>query len=83
MDTRTFSINVISQLVVRRLLIAGQDVALFWDAVPGRKYRVQYKPTLAERTWSDLPGDIVAVSGMAAQADTLVTQRFYRVIALP
>ena len=57
---------------------------LTWTAVPGLSYRVQHTENLGG-AWTDLPGDVVASSGMAMKTDALGTlprQRFYRVIAV-
>jgi len=44
---------------------------------------VQFKHSLDENNWTDLPGDVTATGAAASKTDALgVTSRFYRVIAL-
>jgi len=59
-------------------------VHLAWSALPGRTYRVQYKPTLAA-AWNDLAPDITAADSLATATDVpgSAPQRFYRVLMLP
>ena len=57
-----------------------------WDSLPNRSYRLQYKENLSVNTWTDLAGDILAVSGTASKTAMTVggaSQRFYRVMLLP
>jgi uncharacterized delta-60 repeat protein len=62
-------------------------VALTWDALPNRMYRLQYKDSISTNTWTDLAGDVSgSVTGTARKTDTTesnATQRFYRVLLLP
>jgi hypothetical protein len=54
-------------------------VALSWSSISNRVYRVQYKNSLNDPTWTDLPGDVTATSGNASKIDPLgTTNRFYR-----
>lgn len=57
-----------------------------WFSVPGKLYRVQYKNSLTDPVWSDLPGDVAATGGTTSKADTTKTEqpnRYYRVQVLP
>ena len=58
---------------------------LTWSAIPGQRYRVQFKNNLQEATWQNLSGDILASSSAAAKTDPSASgsQRFYRIITLP
>ncbi len=61
-------------------------VQIFWSAVPGKKYRVQFKASLADVAWTDLPGDVTAAdtTGFKVDASTgAAAQRFYRVLLVP
>lgn len=62
----------------------GNQVTIYWQAVVGKKYRVQYKDDLGADGWAELPDDIVAESVTASFKDTpQKAGRFYRVILLP
>jgi hypothetical protein len=40
---------------------------------------VQYKNSLNDANWADLPGDVTATNGIASKVDALgTTNRFYR-----
>jgi hypothetical protein len=55
---------------------------LTWAAVSNRTYRVQFKNSLDETNWADLPGDVTATNSTASKTDVLGdTTRFYRLIA--
>ena len=71
---------------IRSVNLSGADATLTWEALPNRKYRVQYNETLLPNGWSDLSGDISSSTGTASKTDTSTSsgnQRFYRVILLP
>jgi Tol biopolymer transport system component len=54
-----------------------------WPAVAGKSYGVQFKNTLTDPAWQDLPGNVTLVGAHAYLNDLAVpgSQRFYRVIA--
>jgi len=68
-----------------------RDTTIYWQAAPGRTYRVLFKENLTV-PWTDVPGDIVAGATKASKLhSTLVpflgwrpppTQRFYRVLLI-
>ena len=65
---------------------AAGPVRVFWSAVPGKRYRLQFKDSLVDSGWTDLPGDVVAAeaTGFADDATSGATgQRYYRVRVLP
>lgn len=56
---------------------------IFWSAVPGGVYRVEYKNDLNETAWSAFPTLVTASSSTATAADTTSAfgqSRFYRVV---
>ena len=58
-------------------------VTLSWTAIPGRKYRVQFKSNLITPAWTNLGLVISATSDTAVAMDNAgsgLPQRFYRVI---
>jgi hypothetical protein len=61
-------------------------VALSWNAIAGKTYRVQSTTDLSSSGWADIPGDVVATNNVASKVDDAganFPQRFYRVILLP
>ena len=74
-----------SSLVLRGLTTSDGAVTLWWDAVPGVMYRVQYKADLRDATWTDLPGEVTASGPTGNKVDETLgnaPRRFYRVVAL-
>ena len=66
---------------------SAAEVKLTWDALPDRTYRVQYRDSLSETTWTVVAED-VSGSPFGAASKTVTTlgnpsQRFYRVVLLP
>jgi YD repeat-containing protein len=62
--------------------VAGGAVTVPWQSVPGKTYRLQFKNSLADADWTDVPGDVSAVGATASKTDTTATGlsgRFYRV----
>ena len=71
---------------IRSVNLSGADATLTWEALPNRKYRVQYNETLLPNGWSDLSGDISTSTGTARKTDSNLgneSRRFYRVLLLP
>jgi outer membrane protein assembly factor BamB len=85
-DARCFTVVVSSVFRIASIVASNGTVTMTWPAIPGKSYRVQYKPLLDAATmWTDLPGTVTATSDLAVKTDTPgnVRQRFYRVAALP
>ena len=61
----------------------GQGPWLSWPFVPGSQYTVQFKNSLADSLWQDLPGSSTKVGVKAWLQDTAPAspQRIYRVIS--
>jgi hypothetical protein len=82
----TNPINDKSVLSVGSLRPSGtwRSLLVFWQAVPGKTYRVHYKNSLNDPAWTALPGDITSHGGSASQSDNqLSSNRVYRVLVLP
>ena len=64
--------------------LSGSDVIIRWASTPGARYRVQYRTSLTEGVWKDLPDEVLAIGTAAAGLDTTSADqaRFYRVIAI-
>jgi len=61
-------------------------VRIFWSAVPGKMYRVQFKSSLLDSIWSDLSGDVLANDTTGFKDDPTAEttgQRYYRVLLVP
>ena len=84
-DTQSFSIAVVSGPVIESIVASGGSVTIRWSAVPGRRYRVQFKSALNDPIWTDLPGDVTAAGTAASKTDSMLseTQRSYRVVLVP
>jgi VCBS repeat-containing protein len=67
-------------------LIQTNGVAtITWSAVAGRSYRLQYKASLTDASWTDLLPDVPAIGQTAGKSDTIdsAPQRFYRIMLMP
>ena len=74
--------DVASELRILTLTSLGTGTTiLYWNAIPGWTYRVEYKGALTEDAWHELPGDVVATGYTGSKADNTASQaaRFYRV----
>jgi hypothetical protein len=80
-----FTLIVVPPTVLQPLRLSNGVAQLAWSAIPGRTYRVQYKPTLAAATWTDRLPDITATVTTASTTDAIsgAPQRFYRILLLP
>jgi len=61
-------------------------MVISWPTVPGRAYRVYYKPDIAATQWTDLTGDISATDTSMSVVDldsTASSTRIYSVYAVP
>jgi hypothetical protein len=73
---------------LRCLAVAGANngATVYWSAVPGRTYRVEFKNGLNGTAWQTLVDAVTANSALASVVDASASssrQRFYRVVALP
>jgi hypothetical protein len=62
--------------------LGGGGKTILWSATPGRMYQVQFKTSVEDAQWSDLPGLVTAAGTTASIADTMGSgdsHRFYRV----
>jgi hypothetical protein len=79
-DARPFTVAVLSRPTLTQAGVQGGDFALTWSAIPGTKYRVQFKQNLEDLLWLDLVPDVTALGAVASLSNPLdSTQRFYRV----
>ena len=72
-------------LVITSIRLVGGTTTVEWTTVPGQKYVLQFKATLDDLNWTDLPGTITAAAATATKTDVVgaTTKRFYRVKQVP
>jgi hypothetical protein len=71
---------------IAHLQMTHQGPIITWSALPGKTYRVQFKARLDDPEWTNLEGDVIAVSNTASKTDASTAsepQRLYRVVRLP
>lgn len=63
--------------------LSDGSTTVYWSAVSGRTYQVQYKDSVSDTSWLSLPGTVIAADATAAKVDNTATtspNRFYRVM---
>jgi WD40 repeat protein len=73
--------------ILRALSVASLSAGtatVFWSAVPGRTYQIEYKNDLNDAAWTHLPGSVIASDTTASKLDDTAgsAYRFYRVMLL-
>ena len=82
-DAKPFSIAVLARPSIVSATVSGGDFNLTWSAIPGQKYRVQFKNNLTDANWNDFVPDVTASLATASINDPVsATQRFYRVLVV-
>ena len=81
-DTETITIVVIAPPQFTQTALAGQQLTVAWQTIPGHTYRVEFKNDLNDPSWMPLSGDMTAGSGsMSVNLDiTGAPGRFYRIL---
>jgi hypothetical protein len=84
-DVESFTVIVVPPPAFQPLRFSSGVAHLTWSAIAGQTYRIQYKPSLAATSWTDLVPDITATGSIASVADTpgSGSQRYYRILVLP
>ncbi|MEK7677714.1 MAG: hypothetical protein AAB676_17940 [Verrucomicrobiota bacterium] len=68
-------------LAISQINLANQVVTLTWGSIPGKRYLVQFKPSLNDVLWQDLgPATIAGQPTMSKEESLQASQRFYRVL---
>ena len=70
---------------IGNVTFVDDGVILSWSAVPGRTYRVQFKQSLDDPTWLELPGEVVATATTATKSDVGendAAERYYRILLI-
>jgi hypothetical protein len=79
-SSQSFSVIVVDQPHIQEItLLAPDTVIISWSAIPGQRYRLDYKQSLDETQWTTLPSDITAESSTASVTDSTANARFYRI----
>ena len=69
---------------VQSVSISSNNLTLGWLSISNDVYRVQFKNSLNDTNWSDLPGDVTATNGVASKSDVISgATRFYRLRVFP
>ncbi len=66
---------------------SGEGITINWNAVKGKRYRIQYIDDISKGDWQNLSGDIDALDSVGTEIDSsidtaLVKKRFYRAILI-
>ncbi len=79
--------DVLSYVLLTAMILpppaSGEGPLISWPWVPGNNYRVQFKASLSDPEWQELPGTIWTSGVKAHLQDSAPagTRRFYRVLA--
>ena len=68
--------------VVTLTSLGDGTTTVFWSAVPGKTYQLQYRNSLSDSAWTNLPGTVMANGTTAFKLDPVRganSQGFYRV----
>ena len=78
-------LTVVSPPVFLSAVSSNCTLALTWSTMPGQRYRLQYKSSLAATNWTYLGSSVFPTSNTVTAADNVCTntQRFYRVVLFP
>ena len=80
----TLTIVAPAPVILPLARLGTTNIVITWTAVSNAIYRVQYIPALGSTNWTDLVGDVTAISNSASKTDNMTpTNRFYRVRVLP
>lgn len=76
---------VVGGPVLTSITLNGGNATVAWTAVAGKTYTLQFKATLSDLTWTNVPGAVVAAGATATKTDTVGVnaRRFYRVLQAP
>jgi hypothetical protein len=84
-DSHSVRIVIVDRPLIQSIDYAAGTVTLRWHAIPGARYRVQFKSNLNDPSWIDLPGDVTATEVTASKTDAPgpATRRFYQIKVIP
>ena len=75
-------LGALGRLDISSVTLANGIATVTWTATPGVVYRLQYRSSVANPTWVDVPGDVTANSATASKNTAVGSagQGFYRVM---
>jgi hypothetical protein len=77
-------VAAISPPLIQSVTWKTGKVTLVWPSISNHQYRVQYRTSLVNTSWTDLSGDVTATNSTASKSDLPGTPfRIYRVNVLP
>jgi hypothetical protein len=78
----TVNIVVSNTIQITSIALSNGIVTLTWTSIAGKSYRLQYKESLTDASWTDLLPDVVATGATAIGTNAVdaAIQRFYRVL---
>jgi hypothetical protein len=84
-DAKSFTVVIVPAPALQPLTFPNGEAQLTWNAIPGQRYRVQFKASLATANWTDLAPDVTATSSSMSVADSAASgsQGYYRIVVLP
>jgi len=79
--TGMVSITVTNPIQITSIALSNNLVTVTWTAISGKSYRLQFKDSLTNASWTDLSPDVSATGSTALGTNAVdaVTQRIYRV----
>lgn len=71
--------------LIQSITPSNNEVAIRWNSVSNRVYRLQSNTNLVETNWANIPGDVIATGFSALKTDVMddAGMKFYRVVLLP
>ncbi len=85
-DAKTFSVFVSGPPQFTEIKpVAGGQIQISFDTLPGQNYQVQFKDRLTDASWTT-QGEVISGTGSPVSVSDDLTghlQRFYRLLALP
>jgi hypothetical protein len=81
-DSKNFSVIVRPRPTLQSTEVGDGEFTFNWNAIAGRRYRVQFKNDLSDPAWTDAT-EVLASGSFATFSEVPAAQRFYRIIDLP
>jgi Tol biopolymer transport system component len=80
-DSDVFAFYILSAAILPETLL-GQGPCINWLMVPGQTGQVQFKNSLTDPNWQDLPGTVTVQGNQQSILDSTApsNQRFYRIV---
>jgi hypothetical protein len=85
-STRVFEVRVAGHLPSLGFSLTAGTPSLMWNAVPSRRYQIQYKDRLTDDVWWNLGSEVQAGGDVLLLDDVTIPKppsRFYRAVLVP